>query len=79
MKSNIKPDTKNRIEGHTNRHTLPTRLCFNFFSQRIKILKFNDNRIFGTFVFAAVTKTINMAKAKEPNIANTSMSLKIYL
>jgi hypothetical protein len=40
MKWNIKLDAENWTGGLNTRHSLLTRMCFNFFSQHSKILKF---------------------------------------
>jgi len=43
---------KNETDRQITRHSLPTRMCFNFFTHRTKILKFYCQPTNGTFAFA---------------------------
>ena len=72
MKWNIKLKMKNLTGGLTTRHSLPTRMCLNFFSHRTKILKFYCQPTNGTFAFAPTHIANASAKSKEPFFANAS-------
>jgi hypothetical protein len=68
MKWNIKLETINLTGGLAARYFLSSRLCFNFFSHHLKIMKFYGSRAFGTFAFTTITQADSMAKTKEPNL-----------
>ena len=66
MKWNIKLEIKNFTGRLTVRHSLPTRMYFNLFSHRTKILKFYSQPTNGTFAFAPTHEANASAKSKEP-------------
>ena len=59
---------KNETDRQITRHSLPTRMCFNFFTHRTKILKCQPTN--GTFVFAPTHEANPSAKSKEPFLAD---------
>jgi hypothetical protein len=57
---------KNETDRQITRHSLPTRMCFNFLTNRTKILKFYCQPTNGTFAFAPTHEAKTSAKSKEP-------------
>ena len=71
MKKNIKLDIENWTDIMTDLHSLPTRMCFNFFTHRTKILKFCLPTL---HTFASPTMpTLKPKLAKECNFACPQM------
>ena len=77
MKWNIKLEIKNLTGGQTTRHSLPTRMCFNLFSHRTKILKYLHT--LHTFAFAHTHKANTSQKQKSAIFANTLFPQNYYI
>ena len=76
MKKNIKFVTENGIDGMIARYSFPNRKCFDFFSQRTKILKFYWRLTLHTFASSAVL-THKLKLAKECNFSKTLLKFEI--
>jgi len=66
---NFKLGMKKETDRQITRHSLPTRMCFNFLTHRTKILKFFQSTN-GTFAFAPTHNANTSAKSKEPFFIN---------
>lgn len=66
---NIKLGMKNENDRQITRHSLPTRMYFNFLTHRTKILKFYCQPTNGTFSFALTHNANASSKSKEPFFA----------
>jgi hypothetical protein len=73
MNWNIKLEMKKETDIQITRHSLPTRMCFNFLTHRTKILKCQPTN--GTFAFVTTTQANSEEKAKEPFFANTLLKI----